>query len=1363
MENGDVWSFGNDSGSLGVLGQGASPTSDHTPRKLSGISNVTKIVYNGDLVLALDSSNIVWMWGRNEVGNSNLGWGPYNVPTNIMGTGTANLTSLLVSGETVTDIENGSFSMFAITSKGTVYATGHNASGQLGQGGTTAKSSSDGWVKIEYFTSNTITVNRLYTGQGNPHVFADTSDGWYCWGNNTSGELGLGDTTNKPTPVKFTSVSNIKVFGTVTNGCYAITEDGKYYAWGEGQLYTRGDNTTGNISYPKYIDTLPNILAPSFEFDGYDKVFVNEPTAVSGRLMFSLGGGAYSTHQLSISSLDTAYDFPIEWDIPFGERDIWVGVVLDGSSYKLKFWDNDNSGNNTYTVPNAFNDINEYVITTTDSNGTNGWSNNPYGQGVAVGNKYKFLPDSSSDLTKYTKGTTTYDVGKASIITVPDPGTYDAQIKGNASFSLKSATVPATKASGLYTWAFHHGNFDNAYGDGDILTARDNGRFYADTPAYTSASIGTITPSPSLTPTYLFTISAGATSNTFTWDGLDSSWPPAAGYDEGTLNYSSQLARWQAQDYTGSTYGESPGQFNPGIFGVANYGPYDIQQTEADEDSHITFTNNEWSITQGNFTWKITRLNGGMTSSNTTYTFTSASALTANVLMVAGGGGGGASSGGGNGGGGAGGYVYTADTSFAQGVTKTIVVGNGGLIGDNGNNTTFTGLTPDAVGGGGGATAGGGGGDGGSGGGSSHHNPADSPGDGTSGQGYGGGAGGNSTYKIGGGGGGAGGAGGNASTNSYDAGDGGIGKNWTSVFGRFYGDSGWFCSGGGGGGNGTDRDVTGRASIGGGGDGCPRPTSSGNEFHGNDAKPHTGGGGGAMDTLGGSGVVLIQTTAPPTNPINENTSRVDYYEHAVSHEMINPKSIKFSEFPNRRDNNSEVQSPHSSGSFVEDIPLPSGAVSNAYRATSYGYMNTGFTGLSGMSQTMDAMFMPVLQGRYDVLISLANVELEMRADGTAALYRGNAVTLIAAGTIKCFTVGKWHHIALTLDSGGNAIGYVNGYPVVTGTYTSATAMPSRKGVSFRCGVDGNFPGAFLFTYVRMIKPLLNPKEIMKLASSVGLGPKLEYDGLNTIKILNTEPGSTVKLFTSNVSDTSNVFIVADPAAGEYTVPEAGKYYAEIKGTDTFTITKTLDVSGTFPLYQYPPIDGTTSSLTQSSTDNTWNTWSISGAAHGNGQYQCKADLPSGTTSDNNHYNFLRNNVGSINQWQTSINNTYPIALIIQLPSAKKIRKYRMFPLDHANPNGSGTSSTPGTSVDPTLPGNGGDDATKRPKSWIFKGSNDGTSWTDLDTVTNKPISIYGDLYSIDSPASYQYYQVSITANNGGNKLLLGDIQLWGDA
>ena len=124
---------------------------------------------------------------------------------------------------------------------------------------------------------------------------------------------------------------------------------------------------------------------------------------------------------------------------------------------------------------------------------------------------------------------------------------------------------------------------------------------------------------------------------------------------------------------------------------------------------------------------------------------------------------------------------------------------------------------------------------------------------------------------------------------------------------------------------------------------------------------------------------------------------------------------------------------------------------------------------------------------------------------------------------------------------------------------------------------------------------------------------------------------------------------------------------------------------------------------------------------------------------------------------TSTTSNFDITL--QLPSAKIIRKYVLYPADTNAP-----VSTPGGSTDPTLPGNGGEDNTRRPKSWIFKGSNDGTNWTDLDTVTNKPISIYGDVYSIDSPASYQYYQISISVNNGSSSnIQLGEWQLWGDA
>ena len=291
---------------------------------------------------------------------------------------------------------------------------------------------------------------------------------------------------------------------------------------------------------------------------------------------------------------------------------------------------------------------------------------------------------------------------------------------------------------------------------------------------------------------------------------------------------------------------------------------------------------------------------------------------------------------------------------------------------------------------------------------------------------------------------------------------------------------------------------------------------------------------------------------------------------------------------------------------------------------------------------------------------------------------------------------------------------------------------------------------------------MSPKQVLQRAAEVGCGPKLEYDGLNTIKILNTEPGSSVKLFTSNVADTSNVFIVADPAAGEYTVPESGKYYAEIKGTDTFTVTKTLDVSGTFPLYAYPPRDGTQGSITSSITADVWNTWTISGAANGNGQYQARSNRTA--TGTRNVYKAFSNNVGTggTGEFQVTHGGSthYTGTIDLQLPSAKTIRKYVIWTTDSAFYK---HNSTTYTDYDPTLPYNASERNYRRIKSWSIQGSNDDSSWTTIHTVTNKPPSIYGDVHTISSPASYQYYRLSWSDNNGSTETTcIAELIYYGD-
>jgi len=267
---------------------------------------------------------------------------------------------------------------------------------------------------------------------------------------------------------------------------------------------------------------------------------------------------------------------------------------------------------------------------------------------------------------------------------------------------------------------------------------------------------------------------------------------------------------------------------------------------------------------------------------------------------------------------------------------------------------------------------------------------------------------------------------------------------------------------------------------------------------------------------------------------------------------------------------------------------------------------------------------------------------------------------------------------------------------------------------------------------------MSPKQVLQRAAEVGLGPKLEYDGLNAINVVNTEPGSgtEITIYESNVNDTSNLYVVSCNESS-YLLSNAGTYYAQIKGTDTFTITRPLTVTDDhFPLYQYPPIDGTTTGLTTSTTSATW---TISGV-----QYSTESSVAGSP------YNTFDN---SITSGFDSTSSTGDITITFQ--SAKTIRKYIIWPYDSTSP-----VSTPGGNTDPTL----STDGTFRPKSWTVYGTNNPNEWlTVLDTVTNQPPSIYGDVHSISSPASYQYYKLSVTANNGGSGLKIGEWQLWGDA
>ncbi|WP_050564792.1 RCC1 domain-containing protein [Salinispora arenicola] len=170
----------------GQLGDGTTTERD-TPVNvdLPPGTDVTAIAAGDDHSLALTSAGTVLAWGQNDDGE--LGDGTTtdrDTPVNVD----------LPAGTEVTDVAAHGDHSLAVTSAGTVLAWGNNSSGQLGDGTTTSNSTP---VDVDLPTGTEVTA----IAGGDSHSLAVTSAGTVlAWGNNSSGQLGDGTTTDRDTP-----------------------------------------------------------------------------------------------------------------------------------------------------------------------------------------------------------------------------------------------------------------------------------------------------------------------------------------------------------------------------------------------------------------------------------------------------------------------------------------------------------------------------------------------------------------------------------------------------------------------------------------------------------------------------------------------------------------------------------------------------------------------------------------------------------------------------------------------------------------------------------------------------------------------------------------------------------------------------------------------------------------------------------------------------------------------------------------------------------------------------------------------------------------------------------------------------------
>ena len=166
--------------------------------------------------LILKNDNTLWGCGYNYYGSLGLG---DTTNRNIF-------TQITTNTNDIKSVYCGYYHTFILKNDGTLWGTGNNYSGQLGLGDITDR-------KIfTQITTNTDNIKEVYCGGSYTIILKNDGTLWGC-GANGSGQLGLGDTTNRTTFTQITTnTDNIKEV--YCGGSYTIILKNDGTLWGCG-------------------------------------------------------------------------------------------------------------------------------------------------------------------------------------------------------------------------------------------------------------------------------------------------------------------------------------------------------------------------------------------------------------------------------------------------------------------------------------------------------------------------------------------------------------------------------------------------------------------------------------------------------------------------------------------------------------------------------------------------------------------------------------------------------------------------------------------------------------------------------------------------------------------------------------------------------------------------------------------------------------------------------------------------------------------------------------------------------------------------------------------------------------------------
>jgi alpha-tubulin suppressor-like RCC1 family protein len=250
IKDGNVYAWGR--GGEGDMGNGTN-TSSLTPVQVKGVggtgflSNIVKLAGGTYRINAISSSGDVYGWGRSVFGSGLSG--SKNLPVQVRGVGGTGYLSGIVDMKAY--YESG---VMAVKSDGTAYAWGWNSTGYHGSS-TSVNSSATYPVQILGVGGSGYMTNVIAIGGGGSNTFSVLlkDDGTvYASGYNQNGELGDGTNTNSSSFVQVSGLTDIvKITGSaLCTFTLALKNDGTLYSWGKNTNGQLGDDTNTSRNTP---------------------------------------------------------------------------------------------------------------------------------------------------------------------------------------------------------------------------------------------------------------------------------------------------------------------------------------------------------------------------------------------------------------------------------------------------------------------------------------------------------------------------------------------------------------------------------------------------------------------------------------------------------------------------------------------------------------------------------------------------------------------------------------------------------------------------------------------------------------------------------------------------------------------------------------------------------------------------------------------------------------------------------------------------------------------------------------------------------------------------------------------------------